>query len=216
MATATGLGESGWGDPLLAMLEGLADLPTGDLAAALTAACGHVAAAFGADKVDAFLLDPATATLVALGTSDTPLGRAQHALGLHVQPLANGGRAARVFATGEPWRDGRVDADPEELVGIREGLGIRSTITAPLLVAGARRGVLQVSDTAPDRFADADLRRLAIVARWVGLVAAREEAAGADATAARLAAVAHELRTPLNTLQLALGLLGTTPPADPR
>jgi signal transduction histidine kinase/CheY-like chemotaxis protein len=185
--------------------------------AALAAACGHIAAAFAADKVDAFLLDPASDTLIALGTSDTPMGRAQHARGLHRLPLANGGRAAAVFQTGEPWQDGHVERDREELVGIREALGVRSTLLVPYAVGGARRGVLQASAARPEAFAAADLRRLAVVARWVGLLAEREEAVAKASVAAHLAALAHELRTPLTSLQLAFGLLdagdGALPPA---
>jgi signal transduction histidine kinase len=210
-------GEAAAQDPLLVALERLQALPAGDVTAALAAACGHIAAAFAADKVDAFLLDPDAETLVAVGTSDTPMGRRQHALGLHRLPLANGGRTAAVFRSGAPWHDGRVDRDPEELVGIREALGVRSTLLVPYAAGGARRGVLQASAARPDAFAAADLRRLAVVARWVGLLAEREAAAAQAAAAAQLAALAHELRTPLTSLQLAFGLLdaggGALPPA---
>jgi two-component system, OmpR family, sensor kinase len=65
-----------------------------DLHQALNQAVQAVHEAFGADKTDTFLFDPALQTLVAVGTSDTPMGRQQHALGLHRLPLANGGRAA--------------------------------------------------------------------------------------------------------------------------
>jgi signal transduction histidine kinase len=194
-------------DRLLRVLERLQALPAGDVTAALAAACGHIAAAFAADKVDAFLLDPAAETLVAVGTSNTPMGRRQHALGLHRLPLANGGRAATTFLTGAPWRDGRVDRDPEELIGIREALGVRSSLLVPFPAGGARRGVLQASAARQEAFDADDLRRLAVVARWVGLLVEREEAAAKATAAALLAALAHELRTPLTALQLAFGLL---------
>jgi signal transduction histidine kinase len=194
-------------DRLLAVLEPLQALPTDDLEVALTAACGHIAAAFGADKSDAFLLAPDAATLVALGTSDTPMGRLQRALGLHILPLANGGRAAEVFQTGRPHRDGRVDLDPEELRGIKEALGIRSAITAPLLVAGERRGVLQVDSARPDFFTREDLRRLEVVARWIGLLAERAGRARASAAEERMTVLAHDLRNLLAPLSGRLQLL---------
>ncbi len=194
-------------DRLLHVLEHLQALPAGDVAAALAAAAQAVAAAFGADKVDVFLLDPDAATLVALGTSDTPMGRAQHALGLDRLPLANGGRAAEVFATGRPYRGGRVDEDAGELAGIKGALGIRSALMAPFLVAGERRGLLQVDSARPDAFTANDLRRLEVVAGWVGLLAERAEHARAAAAGERAAALSHDLRTPLAGIELALGLL---------
>ncbi|MGH3308127.1 MAG: hypothetical protein ACRDOX_10605, partial [Nocardioides sp.] len=60
------------------------------------------------------------------------MGRLQHTLGLQRLPLANGGRAARVFETGMSHRSGRVDEDSEELPGLIHGLGIRSEIIAPV------------------------------------------------------------------------------------
>src|SRR5919199_2744273 len=87
---------AGTGDPeqdrLLVTLERLLALEATDLGDTLRRTCDLVAEALGADKVDVFLHDPATETLAAAGTSDTPLGRRQHALGLDRLPLANGGR----------------------------------------------------------------------------------------------------------------------------
>jgi DNA-binding CsgD family transcriptional regulator len=134
-----------------------------------------VAEALGADKVDAFLLEPATATLVALGVSDTPMGRRQQEIGLDRLPLANGGRSTQVFANGEPFCDGAVDQDAEELRGIREGLGVRSQLVCPLDVGGERRGVLQAMAADAEVFTERDLRFLGAVARWVGMVAYRAE-----------------------------------------
>ncbi len=71
-----------------------------DLADALTQAAGLLAAALGTDKVDAFLYDPAREALVALGVSDTPLGRRERALGLDCLPLAAGGGFVAVYRTG--------------------------------------------------------------------------------------------------------------------
>lgn len=78
----------------------------------------------GAEKVDAFLYQAAEDTLVAVGTSDTPLARKQVALGLHRLALSNGGQAVRVFRTGLPLLDGHVERDPDEVPGVKEQLGI--------------------------------------------------------------------------------------------
>jgi GAF domain-containing protein len=146
-----------------------------DLQEALTQAAQAVAEAFGVDKTDIFLLDPATSSLVALGTSRTPMGQQQRALGLHILPLANGGRMVQVFQAQQPYRDGQVDQDPEELRGVKVELGVRSTLAVPLLIADQPRGVLQLCDARPERFSERDQQLLEFVAHWVGLMALRFE-----------------------------------------
>ena len=171
-------------------------------------AADTLAAALGADKADALFHDGASNTLVALGTSKTPMGVRQHELGLDRLPIANGGRAAEVFESGTPHRAGRVDEDPRELPGLVQGLGIRSEIIVPLEVDRQRRGVLLASSSKPDAFTDEDLRFLEMVAQWVGVIAHRAEltrrmteAAAEQArrlTAEELVTVlAHDLRNPL-------------------
>lgn len=59
---------------MLETLERLLDIPSADLATALSLACDAVASATRADKVDAFLFDPARSSLVAIGTSGLGLG----------------------------------------------------------------------------------------------------------------------------------------------
>jgi two-component system, OmpR family, sensor kinase len=170
---------------LLATLERLLAIDETDLHGALDRACHMVAEALGADKVDAVLYDAATESLVAAGTSHTPMGRKQHAIGLDRLPVANGGREVEVFLTGERYATGRADQDPGQLRGMTEGLGIRSAIMAPLEVAGARRGVFLASSARPDFFADDDLPFLEAVSRWVGMVAHRAELTERIATEAR-------------------------------
>jgi two-component system OmpR family sensor kinase len=193
-------------------LERLLTVPATDIEAALTTAAQHIAEVLGADKVDAFLFDPATQSLVALGTSPTPMGRRQQELGLDHLPLADGGRTAHVFQTGTPFLDGHVDQDPEELQGIKDGLGVRSTLTVPLFVSDERRGVLLVSSAQPESFSPVDLQSLTAIATWVGMVAHRaeltERAAAQQRDAERealrrtlLAAVSHELLTPLTIIK---------------
>src|SRR3954470_5085080 len=101
-----------------ATLEQLLALDAVDLDGALDEAALIVAEALGADKVDAFIYEATTECLVARGTSDTPMGRKQIALGLNRLPLAHGGRAAVVFRTGQCHVDGHVEQDPVEVEGI--------------------------------------------------------------------------------------------------
>src|SRR4051794_26907372 len=77
---------------LLATLEQLLAIEIVDLSAALDRACQLVAEALSADKVDAMFHDPTTDTLVAAGTSPTPMGQKQRAIGMHRLQRANGGR----------------------------------------------------------------------------------------------------------------------------
>src|SRR5687767_8347787 len=100
--------------PHLQALQELLGAPVDTLAGALTYASTKLAVVLEADKVDVFLLEPATNRLVAFGTSETPLGAKQREEGLHELPLSNGGRAVEVFVTGQPRHDGHVDRDAGE------------------------------------------------------------------------------------------------------
>jgi two-component system, OmpR family, sensor kinase len=160
---------------LLATLERLLQIEATDVATALNAAAEPVGEALGADKVDVFLFDPATSSLVAVGQNDTPLSAHQRAVGLDRLPVANGGRTVEVYETGRPYLTAQADQDPAVLRGVRETLGVRSMIAVPLDVSGERRGVLAASSQQPDLYGDDDLRFLEAVARWVGIVAHRAE-----------------------------------------
>jgi signal transduction histidine kinase len=140
------------------------------------------------------------------------MGRHQIALGLDRLPVSNGGRTAQVFQTGEPYRSGQVEQDPDELRGIKYGLHVRSAVAVALEVNGTRRGALQVDSAQPDHFSGEDLTFLEAVARWVGLLLYRAELVEritleAAATARRVAAdelvtiLAHDLRGPLTALK---------------
>jgi DNA-binding CsgD family transcriptional regulator len=142
---------------------------------ALDQAATLVGEALSADKVDVFIHEVARESLVALGTSDTPMGRKQHELGLDRLPLANGGRSVVVYLTGEPCLQHHADDDAEELRGIIEGLGVRSGIVTPLDVGGWRRGVVQAVSATPERFSERDLRFLGAVAGWIGMLTHRAE-----------------------------------------
>jgi two-component system OmpR family sensor kinase len=203
---------------LLGLLQKLLDLPAMDLSQALTAASTHVAQWLECDKVDAFLVDEARASLVALGTSETPLGRRQKALGLDVLAIANGGRLVEVFLSGNSYFTGRADLDQEELPGIVGDLAVRSEISVALSITDVRRGVLTVVSQQADRFDRAQVRALELVARSVGALAHRaqlveqlrvEEGARARTAAAEqiVTVLAHDIRNHLNPLAGGLQLL---------
>jgi two-component system, OmpR family, sensor kinase len=192
------------GNRLLATLEQLLAIDETDLHRALDRACHMVAEALRADKVDAALYDSTTESLVAVGTSHTPMGRKQHAIGMNRLPLANGGREVGVFLTGVPYATGQADQDPGQLRGMTEGLGIRSAIMVPLEVAGTRRGVFLASSACPDFFAEDDVRFLEAVSSWVGMITHRAELTERIANEAReqgrrvaadelIATLAHDL-----------------------
>jgi hypothetical protein len=103
-----------------------------------------------------FIYEPASDSLVAVGTSIMPMGERQHALGLNRLPLTNGGRAADVFQSGEPYRNGHLESDLAELRGIREGLGVRSCVTVPMVIDEVRRGVVRADSSQPEAFSDVD------------------------------------------------------------
>jgi two-component system, OmpR family, sensor kinase len=157
------------------MLERLLAIPAADLGNALDHACTAVGEALHADKVDAFLYDDSRDSLVALGTSATPLSSLQKKLGLDVLPVSNGGRVVYVFQTGETYVTGRLCADPEELRGIKEAMKIQSQVGVPLQVGEQRQGMLMVASLEPDFFGPEDVEFTESVARWVGMVAHRAE-----------------------------------------
>lgn len=204
--------------PLLFTLERLLAIDAPTVAGALDAASGLLSEALGADKVDTSLYDPATDSLVADGTSDTPMGRRQRAIGMDRLPLANGGRVVEVFQTGVPYHTGRADRDPGVLAGFTTGLGVRSVFAVPLEVGGQRRGVLHAMDARPDFFGEQDRPFLTAVAHWIGLVIQRAElterhTAEATERGRLLAAdevvtvLAHDLRNYLTPIKGRLDLI---------
>jgi signal transduction histidine kinase len=212
----------------LATLQRLFAIRATDLRAALSHACDALAEVTHSDKVDAFLHDETRESLVALGTSAQPLSDKQKMLGLDVMAIANGGSAVRVFATGEPFRSGNLDEDPNELLGIKEGLGVRSHLGVPLDIGGRRHGVVMLASLAPDFFTELDEAFLATAVQWVAIVAERaqlvqavEATAAAQARAAStdqtIAVLAHDLRNYLSPVALRLmHIRGTAHQRDAR
>ncbi len=162
-------------EQLLTTLEGLLELPATEINTTLNQAAQLVAKALAADKVDIFFHEPADDCLVAMGTSDTPMGRKQHAIGLHRLPLANGGSTVEVFLSGTSCLSGHVDQDPDELLGIKVGLGVKSQMGMVFQTHAQHRGVLLAASSKPDFFSQQDLHFLEAVARWIGIVIHRAE-----------------------------------------
>src|SRR4051812_9239176 len=150
-------GDEGGNGRLLNTLQRLLTIQAPQLRPALDHACNLVAEAMGADKVDVFLHEAASSSLVAIGTSDTPMGREQHESGLNRMPIVNNGPAVQVFLTGTPYLNGRIDQDADQPRGMIHHLGVRSEIDVALNVAGERRGILQVDSREPDFFTERDL-----------------------------------------------------------
>ncbi|WP_375755439.1 ATP-binding protein [Corallococcus exercitus] len=166
---------SGWTDPRLRALEQLLALPAAELRPTLDTAGQLISELLNADKVDVFLFEQSSQSLVAVGTSQTPMAHLQKSLGLDRMPLANGGRAVQVYETETPFIAGHQESDPEELPGIKFRLGVRSSLMVPLPIGMETRGVLGVSSAKNDFFTEHDLSFLQAVARWVGMVAHRVE-----------------------------------------
>jgi signal transduction histidine kinase len=203
---------------LLDVLEQLLQLPASDLKATLSRVSDVLARSSGADKVDAFLYEPARDSLVAVGSSTQPLSQLQRELGLDVLPLTNGGHSAEVYRTGETYLCGHVEADRGEVPGIRDALKVRSAIGVPLDIGGARRGMVMLASQQPEFFGEADARFMQTIARWVGIVTHRAELVeqisrsaieqGRRAGAEELITVlAHDLRNYLAPLNMRLHML---------
>jgi len=203
---------------LLEVLEALLRLPAGDLPTTLAHLSDLVAAATGADKIDAFIYDATRDSMVAVGSSTQPLSAKQRQLGLDVLPVSNGGRVVHVFKTGETFVTGQLDRDMNELPGVREALRIRSKLGVPLVIGGERRGMMMLASLKPDFFTPDDVRFAEAVSHWAGIVAHRAELAeeigrNAAAHARRAAAeelvtvLAHDLRNFLAPLTLRLDTL---------
>ncbi|QRK09237.1 GAF domain-containing sensor histidine kinase [Archangium violaceum] len=205
-------------DRMLRALEELLEISPADEESALNQVAQCVIELMGADKVDVFLFKPSTTSLVAVGTSDSPMSRKQRSLGLDRLPIANGGRSVEVFQTGKTWHHPRQHEDPGELLGIVNGLGVRSHIGVIIEVGSERRGVLDVQSATPDLFTEDDVRFLETAARWVGAVVHRVELSEALTKAAveqgrRAAAeelitiLAHDMSNHLNPLRIRLELI---------
>lgn len=203
---------------LLTTLERLLEIEATEVKSALDQASDLLSEALASDKVDAFLHEVESDSLVAVGTSNTVMGRRQHEMGLDRLALANRDRTAEVFQSGTPYVTGRADQDEGVLRGITDGLGVRSINAVPLQIGGDRRGVLSATSSSPEMFTQDDLNFLKAVGRLVGMLVHRAELVEAitrDAgeQAKRVAAeelvtvLAHDLNNHFTPLKMRLSLL---------
>lgn len=203
---------------LLTTLQQLLEIDATTVKDALSRASDLMAVAMGAEKIDAFMFDPSSASLVAVGTSNTPMGRLQHERGLDRFPLANRGPEVETYETGVPYASGDIQDDPGIGIGMKETLGIRSMLLEPLRVADSIHGVLAAASSEIERFTEDDRRFFAAAARWVGSIVHRaelmERARDTAADEARrvaldevITALAHDLGNALTPLKGRLDLL---------
>lgn len=205
------------GVALLQVVHQLLAIEAVSLRDALTQAATLLASVMAVDKIDAFVYDAPTETLVAVGASDTAMGRRQHQIGMDRMPVVNRGREVEVFKTGKSFRSGNAGVDAHMLLGTTEGLGVQSMLAVPLEVAGVRRGVLVAMDSRRDVFRDVDVVFFETLARWVGMVLQHAEATAmltraAVATRQGLAedlmtVLAHDLKNHLTSLPGHLDIL---------
>ncbi|MBN9391078.1 MAG: GAF domain-containing protein [Chloroflexi bacterium] len=160
---------------MLVTLEKLLSIDSLDVVEVLTQTSDLVARALYADKVDIFLYQPEIEALVAMGVSHTPVGRKQKELGLDVLYLQNNGRTVGVYQDQKSFITGHAEDDPEQLVGVVNGLGIHSIISVPLYVTNQLRGVVEATAIATDAFSEYDLRFLEAVTGWVSIILHRTE-----------------------------------------
>lgn len=142
---------------------------------AMNSASDLLAEAMGADKIDLFLYEASSESLVATGTSNTPMGREEIRVGLNRVPLANGGRQAEVFQTGQAYYTADATQDAEMDRGVVHTLGVRSLYAVPLHVNGEIRGIVVVESAHPNRFSEAERAFLDAAVRWIGTVTHRAE-----------------------------------------
>lgn len=162
-------------DRLFRILQHLLALPGTEVGETVHQTAQLVAQALQAEKVDVFLHDPATQSLVALGTSLTPMGLHEKAVGLDRISLSEGGRVVEVYQTGRPYWTGQAQHDPGELAGVKEELEIKSEMLVPLSVGAEHRGVLLASSSVPQFFDEDDFHFLEAVSNWVGMAIHRAE-----------------------------------------
>ena len=198
---------------LLRALERVLEIDGTDLRDVLSRAADVIVGEVRADKVDVFVHDRASDTLVALGTSHTPMTERERAAGLDRLPVATAGRIAAVHLSREPFRTGDLALDPLRIPALVERVGVRSVMMVPFELGLDATGVLNVDSGAVDQFDDEDFAFTRAVARWIGLVAHRAELTRTLAARARedgrreaaeelVMVVAHDLR---NVVAPALG-----------
>lgn len=172
----------------------------------------RISEVMNAQKVEVLLYNQETDELVSLQTSETPLGRAQHELGLDHLPLGKAGVLADVFRTGQPFFSNNLDTIPGFPAALKEQLGLKAAIVVALEVEGKRRGLLGVLSASSDAFQEDDLAFLNLISIRLGYMLHHQELSAelAQAETERLAraerenfllVVAHDLKNALTTIR---------------
>jgi signal transduction histidine kinase len=212
---------------LLALLERLFEIAPMPVDVVLSQCADLIGNVTAAEKVDAFLHDVDSNTLIAVGTAHTPLAQLQKSLGLDRLPIANGDPMSIVFQSGEPYLNGRCDQDPRQPRGVIDAMHIRSMLAVPIEVGGERRGVISLASPKNDAFSAGELSLMRIVAVWVASLMHRSELIELHATHARdqgrraaaeelITVFAHDLRNLVVPISIRLQLLMLRAETDAR
>lgn len=123
----------------------------------------HLGEVMDAQHVDVLLYNEQTDELVALGSGETALGRAQQELGLDHVPLGKAGVLAEVLQTGRPFFSNDVEGVPAFPAALTEKLRVKSALVVPLEVEQQRRGLLTIMSSQARAFYEEDLAFLLLI-----------------------------------------------------
>ena len=189
----------------------------------------HLGEVMDAQHVDVLLYNEQTDELVALGSSETALGRAQQELGLDHVPLGKAGVLAEVLQTGHPFFSNDVEGVPAFPAALTEKLQVKSALAVPLEVEQQRRGLLTIMSSQAGAFYEEDLAFLLLISSRLShmLHAQQFSKELAQAEVERLARaeresflflVAHDLKNALTSIsgnaQLALRRIARGDPSS--
>ena len=148
---------------------------THELRSTLAEAGTLLARVLGADKVDVFLYEPVGDSLVAICPPIFPMEALQRRTGLDRLRLADGGLAVRCFRTGDSFRTGQADREPDARQDVVAVLASLSAMLCRIDSDSVPRGVLQAASARSEAFSGEDLGFLGAAARWMGLVMTRAD-----------------------------------------
>ena len=170
-----------------------------------------------AEVASILLHSPATDELIALGSSDTVLGRLQREKGFDHIPLATSGPLLQVFQYGTPLR---IDnADKLATLPFVQAVEIQSLLIVPLRIEQISQGLVVLAATRPNAFSDDDVSFLTFISVRLGyalhhdtltdeLAAAEQDRIKQDERESFISVVAHDLKNALTSIsgssQLAL------------
>ena len=169
-----------------------------------------------APVVNILLHSADTDELLAVGISETPLGRLQRELGLDHLPLGAAGVIAQVFLTGQPFFSDRLDEAAQFPADLRAKLELKAAAVVPIEAgieaAEQRRGILLLASANPETFAQEDMLFLRLISTRLGVLLQQQAWSRelAQVEAERLArmeredflsVVAHDLKNALTTMR---------------